>query len=305
MTSAYQDLRKGVSSGIGAYLLWGFLPIYWKLVDHIPADEVLAHRIIWSVVFLGVLFFLMNRIDSLKTDLRYIKTHPKIFVAIFLTALLISINWVTFIWAVANERIVEVSLGYYINPLINVVLGVLFFKESLSYAQRIAVLLALSGVTVLTFSFGEIPYVALILAFSFGFYGLVKKQTQVGSMTGLMIETILLMPAALVYLFWLHGSLTEALHLSGGENTTLWLLIGSGAATAVPLILFGYGAQHIPLSLIGFLQYIAPTTMLLLGVLLYQEPFTTVHAVSFLLIWSGLILYTISKLKRPVRTAST
>lgn len=304
MTSGEQDLRKGVSSGIGAYLLWGFLPIYWKLVDHIPADEVLAHRIIWSVIFLGLLFLLMNRVDYLKTDLRYIAAHPKIFVAIFLTAILISINWVTFIWAVANERIVEVSLGYYINPLINVVLGVLFFKESLSRAQRIAVLLALIGVTVLTFSFGQIPYVALILAFSFGFYGLVKKQTQIGSMSGLIIETLLLMPAALLYLIWLHGSFTDALYLTGGDTTTLFLLFGSGAATAVPLILFGYGAQHIPLSLIGFLQYIAPTTMLLLGVLLYQEPFTSVHAVSFLFIWSGLILYTISKLKRPVQTAA-
>lgn len=288
-----KEISIGVASGIGAYLIWGFLPIYWKLVDHVPSFEVLAHRIFWSLLFMLILLFVTKKFKALIYDLRYLSENPKIVVGIFLAALFISINWVTFIWAVANERIVEVSLGYYINPLFNVLLGVIFFKEVLHFWQRIAVGLAFIGVAILTFSFGQVPYIALLLAVSFGCYGLVKKQTKIGAITGLTLETLLLTPAAIGFLVWIHSDVSSILYTH--DPSTAYLLIGTGIATAVPLLLFGIGAQKIPLSLIGFLQYIAPTLMLMLGVIFYNEPFTNVHIVSFAFIWVGLVIYSFGK----------
>ncbi|PRO64828.1 EamA family transporter RarD [Alkalicoccus urumqiensis] len=293
-----QDERsKGIAAGIGAYSLWGLLPIYWKLLGEISAGEVLAHRIVWSFLFLILLFWALRKLGTLKEDLRYIKDHPKISAGIMLSAFFISINWILFIWAVAAERVVEVSLGYYINPLINVVLGVLFFKESLSNRQRTAVGLAVCGVLILTISFGQIPYVALALAFSFGMYGLVKKQTQIGAMTGLILETMFLLPPAIVYLLIIHRDLSSILYLP--DLSTALLLAGTGAATAVPLLLFGSAARLIPLSLLGFLQYIAPTSMLFLGVLVYGEPFTAAHGAAFAFIWTALLLYSIRPKRKP------
>lgn len=286
-----EERSQGIAAGIGAYSLWGLLPIYWKWIDHVPAPEVLAHRIVWSLVFMFALFIILRRVKYLWEDIRYVATHPKIIVGILTSAFFISVNWILFIWAVANERIVEVSLGYYINPLFNVLLGVLFFKESLSNRQRGAVGLAFIGVMIMTFSFGAVPYVALTLAFSFGMYGLVKKQTQIGAMSGLILETLVLLPAAAVYLFYVHGSLGDVMHIE--DAAAPLLLIGTGAATAVPLLLFGTAAKKIALSLLGFLQYIAPTTMLILGVLFYQEPFTSAHLTAFIFIWTALILYSI------------
>ncbi|RKL67700.1 protein RarD [Salipaludibacillus neizhouensis] len=288
-----KEISMGVASGIGAYLIWGFLPIYWKFVDHVPPFEVLAHRIVWSLLIMLILLLVTKKFKALIYDLRYLAENPKIVVGILLAALFISINWVIFIWAVANDRIVEVSLGYYINPLFNVLLGVIFFKETLHFWQRIAVGLAFTGVAILTFSFGEVPYIALLLAVSFGCYGLVKKQTKIGAMTGLTLETLLLTPIALGFLFWIHRDVSSILHLQ--NLSTGYLLIGTGIATAVPLLLFGIGAQKIPFSLIGFLQYIAPTIMLILGVIFYNEPFTIVHVVSFAFIWVGLVIYSIGK----------
>jgi chloramphenicol-sensitive protein RarD len=288
---AHDERRQGIAAGLSAYFLWGLLPIYWKWIDHVPAAEVLAHRIIWSLVFLGGLSLILRRVTVLKEDLKYIVSYPKIIAGIFTSASLISINWLLFIWAVANERMVEVSLGYYINPLINVVLGVLFFKEKLTVRQRTAVGLAFAGVLILTISSGAVPYIALSLALSFGFYGLVKKQTKIGAMTGLIIETLFLMPFALGFLIFIHSSLEDVMR--SADALTPLLLIGTGAATAIPLLLFGTAAQKIPLSLLGFLQYIAPTMMLVLGVIFYGEPFTYVHVISFVLIWTALLLYSV------------
>ncbi|MCE7794813.1 EamA family transporter RarD [Salipaludibacillus sp. CUR1] len=293
MNHEQSEVTKGVAAGISAYLIWGFLPIYWKQTEHIPSFEVLAHRIVWSLLFMILMFFTIRKMSQLIYDIRYLMTHPKIIAGIALSAFFISVNWVLFIWAVANEHIVQVSLGYYINPLLNVLLGVLFFKEKLTFWQKISVFSALTGVSIMTFSFGEVPYIALVLAFSFGMYGLVKKQTKIGAMTGLTIETLLLMPAALGYIIWIHGSPFSAFYIE--EPSTALLLAGTGAVTAVPLLLFGIGALKIPLSFIGFLQYIAPTIMLVLGVILYGESFTAVHAVSFSFIWLGLLIYSFSK----------
>ncbi|QKS71629.1 EamA family transporter RarD [Paenalkalicoccus suaedae] len=288
------DYKQGLLAGVGAYLLWGLLPIYWKLVESVPATEVLAFRIIWSFIFLVVLFIFMRKLPQLHDDIRYIVTHPKIIVGISLSALLISANWIIFIWSVANERMVEVSLGYYINPLLNVVLGVLFFKETLLKKQWLAIGLATLGVLVLTLSFGQIPYLALTLALTFGLYGLVKKQTKLSSMTGLIIETLLLMPIALAFIMIVHPSLSSALYLQNGLSYAI-LLAGTGVATAIPLILFGFSAQRIPFSLLGLLQYVAPTIMLGLGVLLYGEPFTIYHTIAFLCIWIALGMYSLSR----------
>ncbi len=288
---AHDERRQGIAAGLSAYFLWGLLPIYWKWIDHVPAAEVLAHRIIWSLVFLGGLSLILRRVTALKEDLKYIVSYPKIIAGIFTSASFISINLLLFIWAVANERMVEVSLGYYINPLINVVLGVLFFKEKLTVRQRTAVGLAFAGVLILTISSGAVPYIALSLALSFGFYGLVKKQTKIGAMTGLIIETLFLMPFALGFLIFIHSSLEDVMR--SADALTPLLLIGTGAATAIPLLLFGTAAQKIPLSLLGFLQYIAPTMMLVLGVIFYGEPFTNVHVISFVLIWTALLLYSV------------
>jgi len=288
-----KDISIGVAAGTGAYLLWGFLPIYWKLVDHVPSMEVLAHRIVWSLLFMLIMFIAMRKVSQLIYDIRYLMTNPKIIAGISLSAFFISVNWVLFIWSVANERIIEVSLGYYINPLFNVLLGVFFFKEKLFFWQKISVIFALIGVTIMTLSFGQIPYIALVLALSFGMYGLVKKQTKIGAMTGLTIETLLLTPVALGFLFWVHEDFASLFYTN--EPTTGFLLIGTGIATAIPLLLFGIGAQKIPFSFIGFLQYIAPTIMLIIGVILYGEDFTSIHAVSFIFIWIGLIIYSFAK----------
>ncbi|MFC4735368.1 EamA family transporter RarD [Bacillus daqingensis] len=293
--------RSGVSAGIAAYSLWGLLPIYWKWLEVIPAVEVLAHRIIWSLLFMIMLFIVLKKTSLLKEDIRYIVSHPKIAVGILTSAFFISVNWVLFIWAVAADRIIEVSLGYYINPLINVLLGVLFFKENLSARQQTAVALAFTGVLIVTIGAGQIPYVALALAMSFGMYGLVKKQTQIGAMTGLIIETLFLVPAALIYLLYVHESIASAFHIS--DSDAFLLLAGTGIATAVPLLLFGTAARKIPLSLLGFLQYIAPTSMLLLGVFFYGEPFTFIDAAAFILIWTALLLYSIRPRVKRVQSA--
>ncbi|CAM3995485.1 EamA family transporter RarD [Alkalicoccus chagannorensis] len=279
--------RQGIFLGIGAYVVWGTLPIYWKLLDHIAAVDILAHRIVWSCLFMLLLLAAWRKMDAFREDLRYLREHPKIIAGIFLSAGLISCNWLLFIWAVSAERIVEVSLGYYINPLINVVLGVLVFKESLSVRQKSAVALAAFGVLLMTAASGVFPYIALALALSFGFYGLVKKQTKIASLTGLTIETMLLLPPALLY-FTVYGGGTSFMESS---PMTMMLLAGTGAATAVPLLLFGSAAQKIPLSVLGFLQFIAPTMMLVLGTLVYGEPFSWIDGAAFLCIWTALIIY--------------
>ncbi|WP_096434986.1 EamA family transporter RarD [Alteribacter populi] len=293
-SGSQRDVSLGIVSGIAAYTIWGFLPMYWKLLDHVPSGEVLAHRIIWSLVLMLIVLFSLRKSTSLLDDLRYIRTYPKILAGLFLASLFISINWFSFIWAVTNDRVIEASLGYYINPLVSVLLGVLFLKEKVSYWQKVSFIIALIGVLSLTLSFGTVPVVGLILAFSFAFYGLVKKLTQIGAFTGLTIETFILTPVAIVFLFITHSNMTSLFYFES-DFSTFPLLIGAGAVTAVPLLLFGIGARKIPLSMIGFLQYIAPTIMLFLGVFSYGELFSLIHFISFSLIWLALVIYSFSK----------
>ncbi|WP_026689610.1 EamA family transporter RarD [Alteribacter aurantiacus] len=291
----------GIFAGTGAYILWGFLPIYWKYLNHVPPMEILAHRIIWSLLFMFIVIFIMKKGSELLLDIRYLGSHPKIIFGLLLASLFISTNWLLYIWAVANDRIIEASLGYYINPLVSVFLGVVFLKEKVNVWQKISFALATAGVLILTFSFEGIPTIAILLALSFAFYGLVKKLTQIGAFTGLTLETLLLTPVAMIYLFFQHDYLQSAFYTTEQPSSVLFL-VGAGAVTAVPLLLFGIGAKKIPLSMIGILQYIAPTIMLFLGVFSYQETFQSVHFVAFSIIWIALLLYSFSNAKWLNRT---
>ncbi|MCP3031031.1 EamA family transporter RarD [Halobacillus sp. A1] len=286
--------KLGVLYTTGAYILWGFLPIYWKLLQHISPFEILAHRIVWSAAFMMIVILFLNKRRHFIEEAKQVWQTKRSLIGITLAAIMISINWLTYIWGVNNNHVIEASLGYYINPLVSILLGMLVLKETFTRPQWIAFLLAGSGVVYMTVHFGSVPWIALLLAFSFGMYGLLKKLVPLNAMFGLMIETLIVSPIAIIYLLGFKEAYEQVEWLSW---STL-LVFGAGVATAIPLLLFAAGAKRIPLSMVGFLQYVAPTIMLVLGVFLYDEPFTAVHAVSFTLIWSGLAVYTFSRMKR-------
>lgn len=297
------DIKWGIISGSSAYFLWGLLPLYWKLIDHIPSEEVLAHRIIWSFVFMSIMIVLSRKHRSCMTEVKLMFKNKRLLTAIILASLFIATNWYVYIWAVANDQVVQASLGYYINPLISVLLGVIFLKEKLTRLQTVSVILALTAVMLLTISAGVFPFVSLGLAVSFGLYGLMKKVAAIGTMTGVAFESLLVLPIAVLFLFLQHGASSSVLYVH--EPLSIVLLLGAGAVTAVPLLLFSAGARRIPLSLIGFLQYIAPTIMLIIGVVLFKEPFTVTHIVSFSLIWIALIMFTYSRYRELKKSKVT
>ncbi|MBN8191984.1 EamA family transporter RarD [Bacillus sp. NTK074B] len=278
-----------------SYFLWGILPIYWKWLNHVPADEILANRIFWSFWFMLLFLFVSRRWKDFTTYLKTSLTKKKQLFALLLASILISTNWFIYIWAVNTNQMVEASLGYYINPLVSVLLGVFILKESLSRAQIVSFGLATIGVLILTISYGDFPWIAIGLAFSFGLYGLAKKLIQVESSIGLTLETMTIAPVSLIYLAYMYKQGTLSLfHVSGGTDL---LLIGAGAATAIPLLFFSKGAQQIPLYMVGFLQYIAPTITLILGIWVYHEEFSMTHLVSFMFIWLALTIFTASRVQ--------
>ena len=289
-----QQVNKGIMFGVAAYIIWGLLPIYWKVLDVVRADVVFAHRILWSFLFILLYIALTNRISPFLTELKRILNHKKIFLAIVAASIVIGANWLVFIWAVQSNYVIQASLGYYMNPLMNVLFGVLILQERLSRLQQISVALAAVGVIYLTVSYNVFPWVSIILATSFAIYGLLKKIANLDATFSLMIETAVLTPFALLYLLYQFGG---SLGFQSLVSTNL-LLLSTGVATAVPLLLFGVAVIHIPLSLTGFLQYIAPTLMLIIGVILYKEPFTMDHFITFLFIWSSVVLYMVSTFKR-------
>ena len=282
----------GFIYGIAAYILWGFLPLYWKLLDQIPATEILAHRILWSFVFM---FAILSFNRQLKSCIEVLKDWSMI-VRILCATILITINWGLYIWAVTSGRILESSMGYYMNPLIVVVLGVLILKEKLNIWQTVSLIMAAIGVCIITISYGQIPWVSLMLALSFALYGFMKKTIPVGSTVGLGLETAFLTPFVLAYIIIKQASGIGA--LGSISTATTFILMGSGVATALPLLWFSKGAKRIPLSSIGFLQYISPTISLLLGVFVFKERFTQTHMLSFGFIWCGLIIYSISQVNQ-------
>lgn len=271
--------------------MWGLLPIYWKVFTEVGAWEILTHRIIWSVVFVLILVSIQRKWKLMKEAI----PDSKSFLALTISSLLISFNWVIYIWAVNSNHMVEASLGYYINPLVNVFLGVFFLGERLSKLQWTSIALAAIGVTIMTVSYGQFPWVALALAVSFGLYGLAKKKIKVEPVVGLSLETLIVLPLALIYLL---------VFLNGGEAFQIlpdWeiaVLLLAGVATALPLLFFAEGAKRLPLSVMGFFQYIAPTITLFLSLLVYGEPFTTIDMISFGFIWCALILYSVQIIKK-------
>jgi len=285
------ESRAGLLTAFLAYLIWGILPVYWKQIIQVPPLEIIMHRVFWACLFALIIL-------TVRRDLgffRFLK-NPRALGITLLCSLLIMLNWYIYIMAVNTGRIVESSMGYYINPLVSVLLGTLFLKESLTRPQKTALLLACAGVLVMTIQYGKFPWISLSLAFTFGLYGYLKKLSPLESLHGQAAETLLLLPVVAVYGF-IHLRQGDLHFFTDGTATRLYL-VGGGALTLLTLFLFGFGARKIRLSTLGFLQYIAPTLMLLLGVLLYGESFGLWRLLSFLLIWAALILYSLTLLRR-------
>jgi chloramphenicol-sensitive protein RarD len=285
----------GVWYAIAAYTLWGFLPLYWKLIDQVPAGEILAHRVLWSFVFVSIIIAVTSKWKVFKEECKSIFAKRSHLLSLIASSILISANWLIYIWAVNTGQFVETSLGYYINPLLSVLLGVIVLKERLTYWQIVSFVLATIGVAIITIQYGQIPWIALGLALTFGLYGLTKKIANLNSLIGLTFETLFVLPIALIYISFLQITGTGSLAIKSFDVTLL--LMGAGAATALPLLLFAQGARRIPLSMVGFLQYIGPSIILCLGIFIFKEPFTTVHLIGFIFIWSALTLYSLSKTK--------
>jgi len=296
---AQTTIDRGVLYAGGAFVIWGIIPIYWKeALGGIDAVEIVMHRIVWTLVFAIAALASWERLPKLYEAL----TTRRSLLLLSASAILIAINWGIFIWAVTVDRIIETSLGYYINPLVNFVLGAVFLSERLTRIQLIAVALATLGVLNQTIALGYLPWISLVLAVSFGVYGLIRKTVAVESLEGLTVESIILAPFALGYIVYLtvtqQGAFTHA-----GLVTDINLVI-AGPLTAIPLLLFAAGARLVRLSTVGFLQYLAPSIALLIAVFMYHEPFTTAHAITFAFIWAALALITWEALRRDSYSAA-
>lgn len=280
--------KKGTIYAILAFTFWGLVPIYFKTVSHVDPFEVLVHRILWSILFLFLLLFMTKSFNNFILILKDIK-KVKI---LFISAMLVSLNWLTFIWAISNNKIVEASLGYYINPLISVLLGYIFYKERMSKQQIFALIIAFCAIFYQVYSLGSLPVISLILAFSFGFYGFARKKVQVESISGLLIETLLVSPFALVYFLYIVKSNQNAFNLS--FDSTSLLLIAAGLVTIIPLIWFNSAATKISMMKLGFLQYIGPSMTFLLAIFVYSEPLNSDKLITFIMIWTALIIFSIN-----------
>ncbi|KEZ78565.1 EamA family transporter RarD [Salinisphaera hydrothermalis] len=287
-TFNFSEPALGLIAALGAFLTWGALPLYFHLIDRAVSPwEILAHRILWTAALLGIVVVLWRRTDRLWRVFR----APRLLGTLGLTAALVATNWGTFIWAVVNDHVIEASLGYYINPLLNVALGFVFLGERLRRLQWIAVAIAATGVVFSVVAYGQVPWIGLILAGCFGFYGLIRKRLDVDSVTGLLVETLLLSPIALAWLIRLYATGGAAFGIAGPQTDAL--LIGAGVLTIVPFTLFAAGARRLRLGTIGIIQYLTPTLHFLTGVLVLHEPLTTADEVTFACIWLALAIYTI------------
>jgi chloramphenicol-sensitive protein RarD len=282
--------KKGIWQAIFAYASWGVLPMYWKLLRGVPATQIIAHRAVWSFLTLVTFIFLLRKWPALRgaaVTMRYLRVY-------FVAALLIGANWLLFIWAVNAGFIIQTSLGYFINPLLSVVLGVVFFHERLRSLQWVCVGLTAAGVVFLTIVHGAIPWIALMLSATFGFYGLVKKKARLGSLEGLTLETGILLIPALGYI--LFSGATGAGAFLQNSPTTRILMAGAGIITVIPLLLFASASRRIPLSLLGILQYISPTLQFLIGVFVYKEPFSPIQSIGYGIVWLALIVFAVESI---------
>ncbi|TRW95960.1 EamA family transporter RarD [Paracoccus sp. M683] len=285
------DSPRGLAFAVAAYLLWGFLPLYMKALAHVGPLEIIAHRVVWSLPVAAVVLFWQRRSADVLTALR----TPRLLGMAALTATLISVNWLIYIWAVTNDHAMEAALGYYINPLFSVLLGALLLGERLNRPQKLAIALAAAAVVLLTVEAGRLPVVALGLTFSWGIYAYCKKSLPLGPNQGFTLEVLLLMPLALGYVIWLQS--TGQGHFGGEDVTTTLLLIGCGPVTAIPLMFYANGAKLVRLSTIGILQYIAPTMIFVTAVLVFGEPFEGARLIAFPMIWLALVIYSVTLIR--------
>ncbi len=286
-----KSLQTGVLLGIAAYFFWGFFPAFFKLVDHLSPLIILCHRIVWSFAFLVLLIIITRRQAEVFAMLR----QRKVLLTLCASTLLIAGNWLTFLYAVNAGHVLQSSLGYFITPLFTILLGFLFLGERLHRWQNVSLLLAASGVLTLTVAQGELPWISLLLAFTFGTYSLLRKKLSIDALIGLLVETLLLAPFALLFLFYAESQGTA---FFGELSLDPLFLMLSGVVTAIPLLLFAASARRLRLATVGFLQYITPTLHFLLAIFAFREPFSTVHAISFTLIWVALVIYSVASLRR-------
>lgn len=282
-----RERNRGLLLGFSAYILWGIIPLYWKLLPMVSPIDILCYRIVWSFLFMLGYIVISRNWKNFMEEVKVVIAEKKKLFAIICASILISINWFTFIFSVSSGHVTEASLGYYMNPLVNVLLATIFLKEKLSRWGVVACLFAFTGVLLLTIQSGVIPWASLIMAFSFSIYGLIKKGVAVRSYTGLTIETFVIMPFALLYLFFFSKQGFMSYELKPNL-----LLVGAGIVTAIPLLLFSEAAKRISYIILGFIQYVNPTLMLLFAVFLFHEPYTLGQFVSFGFIWLGILIFT-------------
>lgn len=287
----------GILSAGSAFTLWGIFPLYLKLLKSVPSLEILSHRVLWSAIFLGLILAFRRQWDWMRS----IRARPRISLAFIASAAMLGANWVIYIWAINADRIVDASLGYFIAPLFNVLFGVLL-GERLKAIQWAAIALAGSGVVWLTFSTGQLPWIGLVLAVTFSLYGLIRKTASLGALEGLSVETLVMLPAAALFLLLPDSGSTHA--FASGSVYLMLMLVAAGPVTAIPLLLFAFGARRIPLSVVGLLQYIGPSIQMMLGIWLYHEPFGVNRQIGFALIWTALALYSLEALWRAWRPSA-
>lgn len=280
---------EGIAYSVSAYFLWGMLAIYWKQLKSVPSLEILAHRILWSFVFLLLIILLTKNRNLYWMDIKKIRKKPNMIARILLASFFLNINWLTYIWAINHQYIIQTSLGYYINPVFSVLLGVFALQERLTRIQWISFFIVMIGVGFLAFTAHTIPLISFILAISFSLYSLLKKKIALHPLTSLTNETLLSGIPAILYVMWLAAVKKSSFHFDG--SLIMFLLIGAGIVTAVPLLLFNHSTKHLPLNIIGIFQYITPTMTLLVGIFLYHETFTIFYLVAFIIIWLGLFVF--------------
>ena len=284
-------MNSGVVYALAAYVIWGLFPLYFKALEQVPSLQILAHRMAWSLLFVALLLAVLKR----WSWMRLLREQPALLARFALSAVLLSSNWGIYIWAVNSNHVVDASLGYYINPLVNVALGSVLLHERLRGLQWVALAIAAAGVTVMAIEVGHVPWISLSLALTFGSYALLRKTAPLGALEGLAVETAVLFPLAVAYLFWLSTQGMNA--FASADLSTRWLLVAAGPITTIPLLLFAAGARRMSMTLLGVLQYITPTLQLALGVWLYHEPFAAAKMVGFGLVWVGLAVFLLDGLR--------
>lgn len=285
--------KAGMLAALGTYIIWGLLPLYWNLLAAAGADEILAQRVCWSFLFMLLVLAVTKRWQAFLKDCRDLWRNKKRGLLLIAAAVLITLNWLTYIWAVNNNHVIDTSIGYYINPLMSVLFGVIFFGERLTTAKKVSIGLAAIGILLMTYELGKLPWIAVALALTFAVYGAVKKKLQLAPFSSITLETLMMLPVAIPYTIYLLQ--TPQNHFGPAFPLLTLLLAGTGVITAIPLLLFSYAANTLPLNVLGFFQYLSPTVALLLGIFVFREPFGFQQLVAFGFIWAALLIFTLGE----------